>query len=171
VILPLRAVLENYPQPAGSLLVPERVESVVAQWQQGALGNMYWVNVLLALRARGDASMNLTVSSAELAEPRFGASVKTLSWCAATCSLAVLQVVEKGKTVPLIPVRQPALSLHTVECYPMVTSSAPYAFRCVLSQVLLRDGLKMENSTVRLRQQGYLYGWKLNFTRTCFLCR
>jgi hypothetical protein len=68
------------------------------------MGNMFWVNLLLALRARGEPMANPSVSASELAVPRFGTSVKTLCWCAATCSLAGLQVLEKGKTVPLIPV-------------------------------------------------------------------
>lgn len=113
MVLPLRSVLQHSVLAPESAPIPGGVENLITQWLHGAVHSMYWVNLLLTLRARGlpastqadsYAAGTTTISAAELAEPKFGTSVKTLFWCAATCALAKLQVLEKDKPVPLIPV-------------------------------------------------------------------
>ena len=84
--------------------------------------DMKWLNLMITIRQRqqlrtpdrppgeifpavataGDA----VITAEEQAIPKYGTSVKVMYWAAMTSALGGLQVLEKGKSVPLIPVRQ-----------------------------------------------------------------
>jgi hypothetical protein len=153
VVLPLRTVLANHTLTADSAAaVGGDVDRYVADWLDRGIGVMHAVNMLFSMRQLSgdtdtwhslrDAVRNqsqLTVTVAAQAEPKYGTAVKTLYWASLTSSLARLQVLEKGKPVPLIPVWAAIMRTYFV--------CVSWSYRCY-SQVLLREGLKMENATV-----------------------
>ena len=120
VILPLQSVLQSAtltPDSATTLSAYPSTEALVQGWLADSLDTMYWVNVLLAHRQQtltnsttsldySTTTINtIHVTTTELSAPKFGTAVKTLFWAAMTTALSKLQVIEKGKPVPLIPVR------------------------------------------------------------------
>ena len=124
VILPLQSVLQSAtltPDSATTLSAYPSTEALVQGWLADSLDTMYWVNVLLAHRQQTLTSSTTSsttsldcstttintihVTNTELSAPKFGTAVKTLFWAAMTTALSKLQVIEKGKPVPLIPVR------------------------------------------------------------------
>ena len=124
VILPLQSVLQSAtltPDSATALNAYPSTEALVQSWLADSLDTMYWVNVLLAHRQQTLTSSTTSsttsldcstttintihVTNTELSAPKFGTAVKTLFWAAMTTALSKLQVIEKGKPVPLIPVR------------------------------------------------------------------
>jgi len=117
-ILPLDSVLRHFPLVPSACTSPSRLHDLQASWTQHAIRSLYWVNLLLSekhqLHVGGPDSLagvqsvggDIVALSAEaLAAPKHGAQVKVLIWSAVTARFAGLQVTEKGKTVPLVPVR------------------------------------------------------------------
>lgn len=111
-------MLRHYPLAASASVSPPLLHDLQSTWTQHAIRSIYWVNVLLSekqqLHAGGADSLAgvqsvggdiVALSATALALPKHGAQVKVLFWSAATAHLAGVQVMEKGKIVPLVPVR------------------------------------------------------------------
>lgn len=111
MVLPLASVLRSFPLIPEGAKTTSDVAALTAHWVEFSLQQMYWLNVLLTGRAHGllwpartAAEAPVTLTATALAEPKYGAQVKVLHWAAATSPLRSLQVTEKGKTAPLVPV-------------------------------------------------------------------
>ena len=111
------SVLNHFPLVSSATMSPSHVHDLQSTWTQHAIRSLYWVNLLLSekhqLHVGGPDSVagvqsvggDIVALSAEaLATPKQGAQVKVLFWSAATARFAGLQVTEKGKTVPFVPV-------------------------------------------------------------------
>lgn len=120
VVLPLERVLASHTLTLVSATdVGADVGRFVSCWLSHAMRVMHGVNLLVSLRQQSsngtdtwqavravesEGSDRLTVTEAAQAAPKFGTSTKALYWAALTAYLGRLQVLEKGKPVPLIPV-------------------------------------------------------------------
>jgi len=127
-VLPLEQIIRSFPidgsmQPGSNSISDTRVisfdelQGLRPDWTQVALSGVFWLDLLLAIRAhllpdkwtitgleQFFAYNNFTVTAELLRSPRCGEHLKPLVWGALCGWMAGLHVIDKQKSVPLVPV-------------------------------------------------------------------
>lgn len=132
-VLPLQQIILNFPiditidnsmrcgvspDSDSGLLACNRLQGPNPDWPQIALSSVFWLDLLWAVRAhllpdnRWTASgvqqffadSHFTVPAELLRTPRRGEHLKPLVWAAVCAGMAGVHVMEKHKSVPLVPV-------------------------------------------------------------------
>lgn len=138
-VLPLQQIIHSFPIDSSiqrcvssdgdfRLLMCSGLQGPNPEWPQIALSGVFWLDLLWAVRAhllpnRWTASgvqqffadNHFTVSAELLRSPRRGEHLKPLVWAAMCAGMAGLHVIEKHKSVPLVPVAlREALKMETL---------------------------------------------------------
>jgi len=175
-ILPVESVLHHFPLVSSATMSPSHVHDLQSTWTQHAIRSLYWVNLLLSekhqLHVGGPDSVagvqsvggDIVALSAEaLATPKQGAQVKVLFWSAATARFAGLQVTEKGKTVPFVPV----LLRESLKMENVAMKQVQTMLECVDKFTALADA--SESAAVPIETAGLLLRTCKELWRDCIL--